>query len=945
MERSTSNSAHAAPVLEPPALALQAPPDSAWLDRVLRPGRRRSWPISGPASPVLRGGLWLGTVFVIDSSPGGGLLARARALGPPAAGGSQLELEIIALPAEAVPLERLLELEVLERHAVFAQPEGLFFTLDADQAAALEQLIPPPSKPVIELCSGDLTVAAREALARAEALRERDRAKELEIDLLLRSLEETSGGQAHRLLHRKGPVLLPTGSPALVTYRLDEPVDDEELLALVEAEVQELLSDYSHEDDVDPSAAALETGWRPPLRIDDVEIPLSGLTAEALGTALAGTNELGPVGTVELLSGVLSTVERHSRGATLGTAGAALGPAGESSPDAGRRSEPGETSRPGAKAGAFALPTEPAVAKQIDGGERGSTAEQQERADELSERRLQSALLRGGERLPADQPLVLGVPCSLRVGIDRRDWGLGEPGRDLDRDLDARDFARHGGLLPLRVAVRSHGFDVSPALGRLDLPEQGPSAVLDFTVVPRHTGRRHVDVDLLFEGRLLRTRRVEALVVAAEGESLPETAWPVQDAYDVFDGVEALHRQAVEARARRRLSITVERDGEAIGLRFYRWDGEDLGFAETRLSSHSLSSQLESLRASLARTMRALTGFVGFEDVPLFTEHLAKLASVGRTFRRNLLREADSIAGFGDALDAAEVVQVAPLSNQVGVPWELLYDRAIETWRERHAQRIRLCPSLAAGTAPERDAVCPSCGDSAVVCPNGFWGFRRVVEQLPYRRRSSPAPALPPSVLGDRPPIRVDACTFRDFHHRRSHLANLASLAARGRWQVHEACDLDAVRAALERAGDRTDLLYFYAHGGVDAYGRPFVKIGAGEELLENDFEAWQLDLRGRRPLVMLNICDSAHYDAESFENLIQLFIDSGASGVIATQCDIRELLADAVARDLLARLLANEPVGPALLATRRALLDRSDPRGLVYSLFAESELRYAAER
>lgn len=812
---------------ELPALALQTPPDMGWRDPALRPGRRRQWLLSGPAASQLRDADWRGPVFVLDSSPGGGLLARGRILAIDAA---SVEVEILAVPPELVNLERLLGIPPLADHPIFGQPPGLFFPLGADQARILDILLPEPERQ-----------------------------------------------------ERRGPG---------ITIRLED--------------------------------AEFERG---PSRFEPRPFP--------------SVDEIWN-----------DTIDEKPKG------GFSVGGPDDDAPPPGP--EPKMASHPDP-------PPPPGSRIRMDGGgtapstdmslsvEMGAEDANKDTAQETEGRRFQTALYatdeKDGERLPADRPLELNTAYALRVGIDARDWGLGKPGRSLDEDLDDADFERHGGLLPLRVAIRSTHFDVSPALQGLDLPTHGLSPTRDFRIVPRALGRGSLEVDLLFEGRLLRTRRVEVHVVAGADDPVPETAWPVQDAWDVFEGIAELSPEAVKEQPRRRLSITVERDGELIGLRVYRWDGKDLGFAETRLTPQGLGSQLDGLREGLARAMDDLTGGVGLnaDQLSLLTEILAKLASVGRSFRRNLLRRADELEGFTEALDGADVVQVAPLSTQVGVPWEMLYDRPIETWREQQSDRIRPCPSLAAGDLPEPGAACPSCGDAKVVCPNGFWGFRRVIEQLPYRRGRRDAetghlPSPPPRTLGADLPIRLDACTFRNFGRRQQHLENLGALAPAERWTVVEASDLDSIEATLRQAGERTDLLYFYAHGGVDEHGRPYVKIGEGKgaELIENDFEAWEIDFHDRRPLVILNICDSAHYSPASFENLVQLLADLGASGVIATQCDIREMLADAMAKELFSRLLDNEPVGPALLASRRALLARLDPRGLVYSLFAESELQFA---
>ncbi len=110
-----------------------------------------------------------------------------------------------------------------------------------------------------------------------------------------------------------------------------------------------------------------------------------------------------------------------------------------------------------------------------------------------------------------------------------------------------------------------------------------------------------------------------------------------------------------------------------------------------------------------------------------------------------------------------------------------------------------------------------------------------------------------------------------------------------------------------------------------------------------DDFDAWGVNWRQMQPLVILNACESADYDPDDYENLLHFFIQRGAKGAIGTQCEVKELLADAFIMRFFSHFLRQMPAGEALFAARRQLLyDYLDPRGLVYSLFAAAEVKLA---
>jgi hypothetical protein len=103
-----------------------------------------------------------------------------------------------------------------------------------------------------------------------------------------------------------------------------------------------------------------------------------------------------------------------------------------------------------------------------------------------------------------------------------------------------------------------------------------------------------------------------------------------------------------------------------------------------------------------------------------------------------------------------------------------------------------------------------------------------------------------------------------------------------------------------------------------------------------NDIEFFN----GARPLVFLNMCHSASTMPGSRTGLPALFLDRDALAVIGTEAPIPARFGDAFAKALLGRLLGGDPVGAAMLATRRDFHEKRNPLALIYTLYGRSDAR-----
>jgi hypothetical protein len=520
-------------------------------------------------------------------------------------------------------------------------------------------------------------------------------------------------------------------------------------------------------------------------------------------------------------------------------------------------------------------------------------------------------------------------------------WGPGTPGVSFPDQLLEQEFEED--TLVCQLSVDSTTAQLESTFAPLPVPRTGDGPLVRLPVVFPAPGRHALDAHLFYKGHLLQSRRLD-VTVGESAQPAGEPSAPRQDGYVTFTRAHALEPDTAQrlAASPRRLTILADRDpnAENIVMRFFRVGGaeyDELAQSPTTLTTGSLKTAVDLVRTELGATMLAYSGGIGGQ-VEVLEERLGRLAYVGRSFYRALvpedlqLREPDGRSDGGP--EPGSIIQVDPLSPQLGVPWEVLYEREVEKYRKG---RTRLCPTFAQHGPAAED--CPSSGDAKVVCPYGFWGYRYIVEQLPARvERGQPARPLE-ELVRNGGGLHLSAFVSTQLASVPTHLGNLEGLAPSPPLDLVRIDSFTGAEEALKgEGGCASDVLYFFTHGGRDEFGEPCLAVGADDMLTYVDLDAWKIQL-ARNPLVVLNACETAAYSPDDFENLIRFFVQRGAAGVVATQCDIKEQLADAMIVPFFASFFSRVPAGQAMFAARLGLLRKNDPRGLAYSLFASADV------
>lgn len=566
------------------------------------------------------------------------------------------------------------------------------------------------------------------------------------------------------------------------------------------------------------------------------------------------------------------------------------------------------------------------------------------------------------ETISTDQALNLKIASyRLKVNIGKF-WGIGTPNVPIPDKL-LKTFFEEQEYLELDVVISSFNVEIKTLPQKLKLPNEGDSEYVFFDLTFTSARRHSIDIDLLLQGHLLQSKRVEVDVVKDGENTLYKSAFPTQDSYITWTRSVFLNpKDLVFIKDKpRKLTIVAKRDIDynRIGLRFYDTVAIDLdfqqielGFQQIELTDAKLTKLLIAVRKQLLATMNAYSGSLGSTEA-LLTKHLAQLAVRGRKFYLALLPGLNSQEDIYDQgqrlnvdLQPETVIQVAPLSSALGVPWELLYERKTESYEDG---RFKLCSTWHQHGLKRED--CPSYGteeEATIICPHAFWGYRYIIEQLPCKldpHKPIPKHSLPLFIRNNLP-LLLNASVSNQLRQLNNHLQELQNLASVDYLQLLLTDSREKLEQVIKNhKKNPVDILYFYTHGGIDEDDddSPYLQIGNAQRIALLDLDAWNMKFDQNQPFVILNACDSANYTPDKFENLLQFFCNRGAAGVIGTQCEVKEMLANAFILNFFNFFLQQTTAGEALFKARQTLLrDKLDPRGLVYSLFASADIKLA---
>ena len=266
----------------------------------------------------------------------------------------------------------------------------------------------------------------------------------------------------------------------------------------------------------------------------------------------------------------------------------------------------------------------------------------------------------------------------------------------------------------------------------------------------------------------------------------------------------------------------------------------------------------------------------------------------------------------------------------------------------------------------------PRIKGSAKVDPLLFWGARYQIEQVTDGPKRDGLTGVPIDVVFAMDPGFGNSAS-------QTELFNGYRAAAGQRLSV---TDPISDQATLFKELDRNPsahMVYFYCHGYAST--RPGVLRPDGAQSLKNRIEALKSDsperealetffnltakmgdeswiyiggseikesklkqeefFNTRRPIVFLNMCQSADLLPSMSSGLVRVFLDHNASAVVGTESPMTPLFANAFAKLVLDDLFAGGDIGSALWKSRRYFLkDMQNPLGLAYTLYGRAVAR-----
>lgn len=563
--------------------------------------------------------------------------------------------------------------------------------------------------------------------------------------------------------------------------------------------------------------------------------------------------------------------------------------------------------------------------------------------------------------LDPGRPLEAGRWYQLEIAVRQRRTGI-----PSTSDRPIREPKQSG---PVKVLVTTEtlaplDFDIPEPASELTLPPTGDSSEQAyFRLRPKRVSTdpgmlSKIRVRLFYRLHLLEMFTMEAEVVETEAtQSRLGLERPVYFSPERFCQTEPSDLDMVTPR---KLHIEVDRRDNAYVLTFTT---QVPGLEKIAVSGPAwlTPQQLEPIIVGARKTLMGIaastTLAANVDGVDSeYQDQLAKLADFGSQlwtllFRLNPQSALYKIGQWIEETPPADgsSIEVSITGNAADFvfPWALLYDRELS--------------------------------DQAPACEQGFWGLRYVIEQRITVRTAPEQPIpVPPLELG------LLMWRFKQAKEQAAFLADLLSQAKATLAQGSPIMELATARKYLQNCAG--NILYFFTHGhtqlpDADRYGfteadfvalyerlettsplkedwkyvyekiksrqyesdRSWIEVGRSADtdgcLYLQDLYSGIHTLAGR-PIVILNMCESAQVTPSLSFSFIHFFLTRGARAVVGTECSMRPLYADYVGRQMIQALLQGDSVGTALLSIRQESVRRKNPLGLAYNVFGSVNAR-----
>jgi len=406
----------------------------------------------------------------------------------------------------------------------------------------------------------------------------------------------------------------------------------------------------------------------------------------------------------------------------------------------------------------------------------------------------------------------------------------------------------------------------------------------------------------------------------------------------------------------RDMTVFVKKENDRYFLRFLFKNEEknEICFpAALRLGEDELERELVEMRTlwkEIAMSKEYLQMLTCNDDD--YWKHVRDLAERGSNLWSRLFRYDTDSALFHigkwleeHPLPNYSTIQILPENKDAAgfiFPWALLYDKKVEE-------------------KPD---------------PMGFWGLRYCIEQRVIDRPSISDNAVKP-VHSDK--LRLCFMMWNNFENSKQHIKMFQDLADTSGCIEKPSPIIDADECIIQMEKADWDILYFYSHGhtkprktiiGLEDYleqfirdydkyentdprkkifedlhwaltegqfekNKTFIELTNGKIYLDDLYKDKNLKLNQTRPIVFLNMCESAQVIPTLEKSFIHIFLNRGASCVIGTECPMPSKFACPFAMHVFEGLLNGDSVGMAALkASCHFMKEKHNPLGLAYTIY-----------
>lgn len=545
-----------------------------------------------------------------------------------------------------------------------------------------------------------------------------------------------------------------------------------------------------------------------------------------------------------------------------------------------------------------------------------------------------------------DKPLRCGwrYRLGVRVGISREEDSLLEqPPPPLDGLLPPIDEGEH---VLLEVCVFGKEFQVlSPTTQLLRIPRQGGDCVFFDLRAPHSPGLHDLRVVLYHHNNLLQSFLVRAHVEAPNANAqLRLGSRPERQLVAELTSAGVSDLGQASGLSARALSVALNHDA-APGQHTIMVKGSELAL-ERRVAEQTLAGFVEEFQAVMGRAAEGARFEDSIRQLAKLGLQLFRLLGSPRPEEPSVLRQLTNVSGA--------TVQFVRHDAALTIPWQIVYDLKLP-----QGDDFLSAPVCRADTPPGKwpPRLRHGCRhhEGPVVCMEGFWAFRHVLEQISEEQRTAARPGV--SIPEQRATAVAGGSRQPLLTFGWSALEGLAQTLA-AEWERSYQSRFLALRPGTRPAAEclwderRPAVLVIlsHMHPAVPARNlsrRLYACLPDDDELHEISAEAL-LDLciekdplrPPQQPVVLLLACESGRRGLSDFFNFADGFLKAGCAAVIGTEWLLTGNDAVAFARHACSRLLADVPLGELMRDWYRNRLVAGAGNPFLFTAYGNADLQ-----